>query len=110
MVKSRGYKADDLFELRTMADPQISPNGSLIACSVSEIDRALDAYRTSIWLYEDGAAARELTLSGGSNSQPRCPMRLWPCVPPPSAPAKPSWSPRPGPARWPVWPHARVRR
>ena len=71
MVKSRGYKADDLFELRTMADPQISPNGSLIACSVSEIDRALDAYRTSIWLYEDGAVARELTLSGSSNSQPR---------------------------------------
>ena len=71
MVKQRGYKADDLFELRTVTDPQISPNGSLIACSISEIDRERDTYRSSIWLYEDGAAPRELTLSGSSNSQPR---------------------------------------
>ena len=51
-------RATTLFELRTVTDPQISPNGSLIACSISEIDRERDTYRSSIWLYEDGAAPR----------------------------------------------------
>ncbi|MBI4312395.1 MAG: S9 family peptidase [Chloroflexi bacterium] len=67
----RGYQVEDLFRLKTVADPQISSDGRRIAYVVTEIDAKADGYRSAIWVAEDSAAPRQLTSGGKSDAQPR---------------------------------------
>lgn len=71
MAQARGYTAEDLFRLKTVADPQVSPDGSRIAYTVTEIDQDSNGYRSAIWLAEKGCDPRQITYSGKSVSQPR---------------------------------------
>ena len=71
MAQVRGYTAEDLFRLKTVADPQVSPDGSRIAYTVTEIAQDSNGYRSAIWLAEKGCDPRQITYSGKSVSQPR---------------------------------------
>ncbi|MBI2172511.1 MAG: S9 family peptidase [Chloroflexi bacterium] len=71
MAERRGYQIEDLFRLKTVGDPQISPDGKGIAYAVTEIDQKSDGYRSAIWLAEEGSQPRQLTFGGRSDSQPR---------------------------------------
>jgi dipeptidyl aminopeptidase/acylaminoacyl peptidase len=63
----------DLYRLRDVAEPQISPAGDWIAYSVSTIDAKADKHETHLWMTSfDGARTVQLTSrSGESESSPR---------------------------------------
>jgi dipeptidyl aminopeptidase/acylaminoacyl peptidase len=70
--KRRPMKIDDLFSLKRISDPRISPDGSMIAYVITNVD--LDANKTSsdIWLWTKGAdAPKQLTTSGKKDRRPR---------------------------------------
>jgi dipeptidyl aminopeptidase/acylaminoacyl peptidase len=62
---------DDLLSFVWIADPQISPDGRMVAFTRVWVDREADEYRTQIWWVEvDGGDPRPLT-NGGWDAQPR---------------------------------------
>jgi len=61
---------EDIFGLRSASDAQPSPDGRSIAFVVTELDRALDEARSSVWLVPSGGGTpRRLTTL--NSSQPR---------------------------------------
>jgi dipeptidyl aminopeptidase/acylaminoacyl peptidase len=71
----RLFRAEDLYELRTVADPRISPDGQWVAYTVERLDREedrldKDLYMAPLALGGAGEAVR-LTASPKSESRPR---------------------------------------
>ena len=63
---------DDLLAVKSVADPQISPDGELVVYSVSELDRATDKTNSSLWIVPTaGGEPKRLTTAPGTNNQPR---------------------------------------
>ena len=64
---------DNLIELALPSDPQIAPDGSAIAYTVSQPDWEENAYVSQIWLVENkpGAKPRQLTFSKSGSGSPR---------------------------------------
>jgi dipeptidyl aminopeptidase/acylaminoacyl peptidase len=68
----RPLKVDDLFDLKTVSDPQVSPDGGWVAFSVRSIDAAKDMSDTDLWMAPlAGGAAVRLTTSPKGESDPR---------------------------------------
>jgi len=68
----RPVKADDFARLRTVRDPQRSPDGQWVAYTVSAIDLEKDKRDTDIWMVKwSGGEEIRLTSSPESESQPR---------------------------------------
>jgi dipeptidyl aminopeptidase/acylaminoacyl peptidase len=70
----RPMTLDDLFKLKRVADPQISPDGKQVVYQVTEItDVASNKKHTHLWLAAtDGKTPpRQLTASGKSDTHPR---------------------------------------
>jgi dipeptidyl aminopeptidase/acylaminoacyl peptidase len=68
----RALRAGDLFQLRGVNDPQISPDGAWVAYSVAAVDSAKDKSDTDIWMTSwDGAQSIRLTSSPEGESTPR---------------------------------------
>ena len=71
-AQRRAMTVDDYLSLRTVGDPQLSPDGRLVAYTVTE--SSLDSNRniTRIWLGELATGhTRELTFGPGSDLAPR---------------------------------------
>src|SRR5262245_41517549 len=67
----RPMREEDLLDLRWVADPQISPDGSRIVFTRVVVDSTADEYRTSLWEIDArGGDPRPLT-SGQRDAQPR---------------------------------------
>ena len=63
---------DDLLAVKSVADPQLSPDGKLVAYVLSEIDRATDKSNSDIWMSPSPAATRSgLTTSPAADNHPR---------------------------------------
>jgi dipeptidyl aminopeptidase/acylaminoacyl peptidase len=64
---------EDIFQLRWLADAQISADGKQIAFSVTALDRDADDYRAAIWTAPaDGAGPpRQLTSGAARDGEPR---------------------------------------
>jgi dipeptidyl aminopeptidase/acylaminoacyl peptidase len=68
----RLLKLDDLARVREVRDPQISPDGQMIAYVVSAIDVKEDKSDSHIWMVSyDGTNARQITFSQDSENSPR---------------------------------------
>ncbi|HEU5318881.1 MAG TPA: S9 family peptidase [Chloroflexota bacterium] len=69
----RPVDVDDLYAIKGVADAQLSPDGRRVAYVLSEIDRATDDYRTSIWIVDTagGAEPRRFTHGPRKDSAPR---------------------------------------
>jgi dipeptidyl aminopeptidase/acylaminoacyl peptidase len=68
----RGFQPDDLYRIKTVTEPQISPDGARVAFVVTEINREENGYRSAIWLVNaDGSGARPITAGSKSDGQPR---------------------------------------
>ena len=68
----RPVRSDDLYRLRDVRDPQISPNGDWVSYTVSAIDSAKDKSDTDIWMTSwDGATTLRVTSSPESESSAR---------------------------------------
>ena len=64
----RGICPRDLFSLRTVSDPQVSPTGRWVAYVVTEAVAATNGYRSTIWVLDLVSGESRPLLSG---TQPR---------------------------------------
>lgn len=72
VVAKRPLRASDLYLIRNVSDPQLSPDGGWIAYSVTAIDSAKDKSDTDVWMTSwDGATSIRLTSTPESESRPR---------------------------------------
>lgn len=68
----RPLQPDDIFEIRNVGDPRISPDGAWIAYTVSTLDRKEDASDTDIYMVStSGGAPIRLTTSKKPETSPR---------------------------------------
>ena len=68
----RPLKLDDLTRFRDVRDPQVSPDGQLIAYVVATVDTKDDKSSSHIWMVSmDGKNDRQVTFSQDSESSPR---------------------------------------
>mgnify|MGYP002074720603 CR=1 FL=1 len=62
----------DLFRIRTVSEPQASPDGRFIAYTVTQADEKENRYRAAIWLVAAGGSEpRRLTSGEHRDSSPR---------------------------------------
>jgi dipeptidyl aminopeptidase/acylaminoacyl peptidase len=70
--QKRPLQVDDFARLRSVGDPQLSPDGEWIAYTVSTIDLEKDRSDTDVWMVSwDGATNLRLTSSPDAESSPR---------------------------------------
>ncbi|RUL89583.1 S9 family peptidase [Tautonia sociabilis] len=68
----RPMTVDDLLAVKTVSDPQVSPDGSLVVYVVSEVDREAGKSRSDLWLVPvSGGEPKRLTTASGADSHPR---------------------------------------
>ena len=69
----RGITAEDYFSFEFISDPNISPDGKLVAYVLTKVDRAQNRRNTAIWMAAtDGTRAPwQFTTSPQSSSSPR---------------------------------------
>jgi dipeptidyl aminopeptidase/acylaminoacyl peptidase len=69
---TRAWTQDDILSLKSVSDPQVSPNGEWVAYVVSELSRDSSEYQTDVWLIRAaGGEARRLTGSPAADERPR---------------------------------------
>jgi len=68
-----GMVPEDVYELTSVSDPRISPDGTRAACVVARVDRDEKEYRTAIWVVPlDGSGPpRQFTSGSKSDVEPR---------------------------------------
>lgn len=67
----RPLQLEDFAALRTVGDPQLSPDGAVVAYTVKTIDLAADKSPVNLWLaHWDGSENRALTFGKESQSHP----------------------------------------
>jgi dipeptidyl aminopeptidase/acylaminoacyl peptidase len=70
--QKRPLRLDDLYEVRTVSDPQRSPDGKSVVFTVSSVDVKKDKNVKHLWLASwDGKQERQLTFSDEGESSPR---------------------------------------
>ena len=57
---ARPFTVGDIFQLRNVADPQLSPDGARVCFVVQAPDLAGNRTCTTIWLAETGAASASI--------------------------------------------------
>jgi dipeptidyl aminopeptidase/acylaminoacyl peptidase len=68
----RPLRATDIFRVRDVRDPQISPDGKWVAYTVSVADSATDKNDTDVWMASwDGKENLRITSTKDGESQPR---------------------------------------
>jgi dipeptidyl aminopeptidase/acylaminoacyl peptidase len=68
----RPMTIDDLLAVKSVSDPQISPDGKQVVYVVSELDRVTNKSNSDLWLIAiDGGTPRRLTTSPGADEHPR---------------------------------------
>jgi dipeptidyl aminopeptidase/acylaminoacyl peptidase len=68
----RPLRAGDVYQLRTVNDPQLSPDGAWVAYSVATPDSAKDKSDSDVWMTSwDGSQTIRLTSSPDGESTPR---------------------------------------
>jgi dipeptidyl aminopeptidase/acylaminoacyl peptidase len=66
------FTIDDLIKTRRVGDPQVSPDGSFVAYTITDTDKEANKRITQIYLISiDGGEARALTNDKQSSSSPR---------------------------------------
>src|SRR5437773_6001213 len=65
---TKPWTSDDILALKTVSDPQLSPDGTRVAYVVSELNRDGSDYQTDVWLVPStGAAPLRLTNSSAAD-------------------------------------------
>ena len=68
----RPMTVEDLLAVKGVSDPQVSPNGSLVAYVVTELDQATQKNHSSLWLVPTaGGQPKQFTTAPGTNNHPR---------------------------------------
>ena len=72
--QKRAMTVDDVFALKQVSDPQISPDGKSVVYVVSVVDAGRNRRDTDLWLVKadgEGAAPRQITFNAGRDFSPR---------------------------------------
>lgn len=68
----RALQPTDVYLIKTIADPQVSPDGKWVAYTVSTVDTSKDKRNSDIWMISwDGSENVQLTSSEEGESNPR---------------------------------------
>src|SRR3954453_13948926 len=68
----RPMTIDDLLAIKSVSDPQLSPDGETVVYVVSELARATARPNTSLWsIPSGGGEPKRLTTAPGTNNHPR---------------------------------------
>src|SRR5262245_3098590 len=68
----RPMKVDDLFRFKRVSDPQVSPDGKLVAYVVGTVDLEKNGSSSTIWLAPvEGGRPRQLTNTSKKDRHPR---------------------------------------
>lgn len=68
----RPITIEDLFEFQLVGDPNVSPDGTRVAVSVTHIDKDANEYRSAIWLFPlNGDDPIRLTTGRWTDGSPR---------------------------------------
>ncbi len=70
-MSTRSIVADDLYGMRWVAEPQVSPDGQRIAFVVKTVERETNEYRTSIWVAPVAGGLNAATPFTADGSVPR---------------------------------------
>jgi dipeptidyl aminopeptidase/acylaminoacyl peptidase len=71
-AKPQLISVEDLFKFKRIADPQMSPDGKVVAYVVTSVDLPANSTSSSIWLAPtDGGAPRQLTTTTKKDRHPR---------------------------------------
>ncbi len=69
--KPRLLDKDTFFEMESVGNPEISPDGRQIIFTRTWVDKMKDQYRSNLWITDvDGARVRELTSGARNDSSP----------------------------------------
>src|SRR5437667_12548963 len=70
-AQKKPFDVNALLELKRIGDPQISPDGRLVAFTVQTVDAAANKKPVQIWTVPlDGGTTRQITHDGESNQRP----------------------------------------
>ncbi len=68
----RPLTIDDIFALKLVGDPNVSPDGARIAVAVQHIDQEANEYRAALWMFPvDGGEGVQLTSGRWNDGSPR---------------------------------------
>jgi len=68
----RPMKPEDLYKIKKVSDPRVSPDGKWIAYTVSVPDLEKNKYHSDIWLIPiTGGEPKRLTADAGNDKSPR---------------------------------------
>src|SRR5262245_58781553 len=68
----RTLEVDDFARIKSVGDPQLSPDGQWIAYTVSTIDLGKDTHDTDVWMISwDGSSNLRITSTPDAESSPR---------------------------------------
>ena len=71
-AQSRSFTFDDLAKIRSVSDPQRSPDGKWVAYTVGTADTEKDKHNRDLWMVSwDGKDQVQLTSSKDNESKPR---------------------------------------
>ena len=72
LAAGRPMTVDDLLAVKSVSDPQVSPDGKSVVYVVSEIDKAAGKSNSDLYLIPtSGGEPRRLTTSPGPDNHPR---------------------------------------
>ncbi len=68
----RAMTVDDLLAVKSVSDPQLSPDGAHVVYVVSEVDKDANKSNSSLWLVPTaGGEPKRITTTPGTNNHPR---------------------------------------
>jgi dipeptidyl aminopeptidase/acylaminoacyl peptidase len=71
-AQKKPFDVNALLELKRIGDPQLSPDGKLVAFTVQTVDVAANKKPVQVWIVPlEGGAPRQITRDGESNQRPR---------------------------------------
>jgi dipeptidyl aminopeptidase/acylaminoacyl peptidase len=72
LAQKQPFDVDALLRIARISDPQVSPDGHLVAFTVQTVDMAENRKPTAIWIVSvNGGAPRQITNEGSVNERPR---------------------------------------
>jgi dipeptidyl aminopeptidase/acylaminoacyl peptidase len=71
-AQKKPFDVNALLELKRIGDPQISPDGKLVAFTVQSVDVAANKKPVQVWIVPlEGGTPRQITQEGLANQRPR---------------------------------------
>ena len=71
-AQKQPFDVNALLALKRIGDPQLSPDGKLVAFTVQSVDVAANKKPVQVWIVPlEGGAPRQITQDGESNQRPR---------------------------------------